>query len=133
MAAVYKSFKWKTLTKTPKRGENVAPDEAHGRRGSASRQAIARPARGTVPACPAYARVRGHAPQPGEGMADLRRRGRSESSMTFAEELISIADAAIELVVQILRLVPGDSAGQTAGIDPKRKIVATDSMSRIDV
>jgi hypothetical protein len=38
----------------------------------------------------------------------------------------------VVLVVQILRLVPADSAGQTAGIDPKRKIVATDSMSRID-
>jgi hypothetical protein len=37
------------------------------------------------------------------------------------------------LVVQILRLVPVDSAGQTAGIDPKRTVVATDSMSRIDV
>jgi hypothetical protein len=35
--------------------------------------------------------------------------------------------------VQMLRLIPTDSAGQTAGIDPKRKVVATDLVSRIDV
>jgi hypothetical protein len=30
-------------------------------------------------------------------------------------------------------LAPADRAGQTAGIDPERKVVATDPMSRIDV